>query len=97
MTDFREFLRREARLEILRILAQLPGYRTNNAVLLGALRELGHNPSRDQLRAELQWLAEQGLIAVEELAPAMIATLLGRGADVAEGRATVPGVQRPGA
>lgn len=84
------------RLDILRLLAELPMYRTNSTVLLAALRQLGHNPSRDQLSGELRWLQEQGLIEVSEVAAnTYVATLLGRGADVAEGRATVPGVHRP--
>jgi len=47
------------------------------------------------LRADLAWLAEQGLVTIEEVATVMIATVTRRGGDVAFGRAVVPGVRRP--
>ena len=49
------------------------------------------------MRAELAWLAEQDLLKVEQLDRLQVATLTGRGQDVATGAATVPGVKRPSA
>ena len=63
------------------------------------LDSLGHGVSRDQLLADLAWLAEQGLVACDCLKPGgngcTVATLTPRGLDVALGRAVVPGVKRP--
>lgn len=84
------------RLAILRLLAESPGYALNSSILVDALGALGLAASRDQVRGEIAWLAEQGLATAEELPGGLIvATLTERGADVASGRATVPGVQRP--
>jgi hypothetical protein len=53
--------------------------------------------SRDQVAADLHWLAEQGLLTAEDHEAVLVVTLSERGADVAAGRAIVPGVRRPGA
>lgn len=87
--------RRHLRLTILRILAQAPGYNANDSVLTDACRSLGFGATRDQVRTELQWLAEQGLIAVERLEKLLVATATQRGLDVAHGHAVHEGVKRP--
>jgi len=97
MSKFANFLREDQRLVILRILAEMPAYRANSSVVTSALSQFGHSPSRDQVKTELRWLEEQGLIAVEDMDVVLIASLTERGADVAAGRAMVPGVKKPGA
>ncbi|GAA5784689.1 VpaChn25_0724 family phage protein [Chitiniphilus shinanonensis] len=97
MSNFAEFLRQDMRLVILRLLAEMPSYRANSSVLTMGLEQLGHSPSRDQVRTELHWLAEQGLLAIDDVGPVLVATLAERGADVASGRVIVPGIKRPGA
>lgn len=91
-----------ARLAVLQVLAEAAEYRHNEHVIRGALEALGLSPSADALRAHLAWLEQQGLVAVECLAPPRgggpdlrIGRLTERGADVAAGRARVPGVARP--
>lgn len=96
-TPFAAFLAEDRRLVILRVLAELPAYRTNSYLLQTLLRQWGHEPSADQVKTDLAWLAEQQLVTVEVVESVHIATLTARGADVAAGRATVPGVKRPGA
>jgi hypothetical protein len=59
------------------------------------LPEVGLTPTRDQIKTELAWLAEQQLVTSEDHAGLVVATLTERGLDVAEGRTVVPGVQRP--
>lgn len=87
---------RHLRLAMLRLLAEAPGYALNSSILTDALAALGLSASRDLVRGEIAWLAEQGLATCDELPGGlMIATLTERGGDVAAGRATVPGVQRP--
>jgi hypothetical protein len=93
--DFSQHLRQDQRLVLLRILSELPSYRSNSSVLVGLMEKLGHTMTRDQVKTELRWLAEQGLLAVEEAGSVLVATLNERGQDVAEGRARVDGIARP--
>lgn len=95
--SFSAYLRGDIRLVVLRLLADMPAYRANSSVLTIALDRFGHTASRDQIRTEIQWLAEQGLLTVEDIGAVLVATITERGADVARGRAQVPGVARPGA
>lgn len=97
MGDFAEYLREDMRLVILRLLGEMPAYKANSSVLVAGLDRLGHSPTRDQVKTELNWLAEQGLVKCEDLGPVVVATLTERGSDVARGRASVPGVKKPGA
>ena len=97
MSDFKTIIREDMRLVILRLLAEMPAYRSNSSVLLAGLENFGHAPTRDTVKTEVQWLAEQDLVTVENVGPVVVATLTERGGDVAKGRAVVPGVKRPGA
>lgn len=92
---YADFLRKDMRLVLLRILVEMPGYRANSSVLSTMLNQLGHAPTRDQVKTELRWLAEQGLITVDEVVSVLVCTLAERGQDVAEGRAVVDGVAKP--
>ena len=85
----------DLRLVVLRLLGEASGYRANESLLIALLENWGHVVSRDKVRAELAWLAEQGLVTVEEIGGVMIATLTDRGGDAARGAATIPGVRRP--
>lgn len=96
-TSFASFLAEDRRLVILRVLADMPAYRTNSFLLTTLLGKFGHEPSADQVKGDLAWLQEQQLLSVEVVESVHIATLTTRGADVAAGRAVVPGVKRPGA
>jgi len=93
---FAERLIEDRRLVILRVLHEQIGYRANSSVLTAALNHFGHSMSRDQVKTELHWLAEQRLLVVDDIGPVIVATLAERGQDVANGRAIVPGVSRPG-
>lgn len=95
MRNFHKFETEHLRLAVLRVLAADSDYAHNELVLSSALAQLGHGVSSDQLRTELAWLAEQGLIEVEEVADIQVARLLRRGEDAARGAARLPGVARP--
>jgi repressor of nif and glnA expression len=95
MKSFHEFVREDQRLVILRVLSDALDYRCNSSVIRALMEKFGHAISRDQVRSELAWLAEQGLVVVEDVGPVVVARLTERGGDVAAGRATVPGVNRP--
>ena len=92
---FDEYLRRDLRLVLLRTLAEMPGYKGNSSVLANLLAEFGHAVARDQVKTELGWLEEQGLVTLEPVGSVLVATLSGRGQDVADGRAVVDSVAKP--
>ena len=83
------------RLTILRLLEEDPNYTMNESMLTDMVPEFGFTQSRDQVRSELAWLREQGLVKYDSNPVIIIATLTERGEDVALGRTTVPGVKRP--
>lgn len=97
MIPYADYLRHDMRLVILRLLVEMPGYRANSSVLNTALDNFGHTASRDQIKTELQWLAEQGAVSLADIGPVLVATLTERGQDIAAGRTRVPGIKRPGA
>lgn len=97
MKTFAERLLEDQRLVLLRILADLPAYKANSSVLTLAMDSFGHTVSRDYVRGQIAWLAEQRLVAIDDLGPVLLATLTERGLDVARGAVIVPGVARPGA
>lgn len=96
---YAKYLSEDRRLLILRLLSEMPTYKANSSVLYTALAAWGHEPSRDQVKTELRWLAEQGLIGLDDIggSDVLLATLTARGQDVAAGRSFVDGVKRPGA
>ena len=83
------------RLILLRAMEEAPGYSLNESILHTVVGRFGHNVSRDVIKTELSWLREQGLISTEEVVGYYVATLTTRGADVATGRSSIPGVERP--
>lgn len=94
-----EILAADRRLCVLRFLAEDRDYTLNESLIQDTLSLVGHAVSRDAVRTELAWLKEQGLVTTQQemlgSKPLVIATLTERGADVAAGRAEVPGVKRP--
>ena len=90
----KELLDADQRLVMLRSLIDAGG-EANESILQDCLDVFGHRVSRDQVRTHISWLAEQGLVAIENVGSYMVANLTGRGQDVAEGRSTVPGVKKP--
>lgn len=94
--DYADHFSKHVRIAILRVLAAAPAWRANSSILHSATDSLGLTATRDQIRGELAWLAEQRLVTtVDHAGGLVVATLTERGVDVAEGRTVVPGVQRP--
>jgi Fe2+ or Zn2+ uptake regulation protein len=85
----------DRRLSVLLLLEASPGGVGNEALLHVALPDFGHTPSLDQVRGDLAWLAEQGLVTTRDTHGLLVAGITGRGQDVAQGRAVVPGVKKP--
>ena len=93
--NFAEHQRTDRRLVILRCLEGAVQYRAPSPLIGRFLDQFGHTVSTDVLTADLAWLREQGLAEAVETGGITVATLTARGLDVAQGRATVPGVARP--
>jgi len=93
--QYADFLREDQRLVMLRILSELPQYSSNSSVMANLLGRYGHHPSRDQVKGDLTWLGEQGLLTIDDIGSVLVVTLTERGGEVAEGRASVPGVSKP--
>lgn len=88
-------LTEDQRLVILRSLTEFNG-ELGESVLQDILDDYGHKVSRDAVHTQMAWLAEQGLVRLRTLVNGyFIAELTRRGQDVAEGRASVPGVKKP--
>ena len=92
--DYRDALREDQRLLILRHLAQTDDYTAHEHLIRSALVAYGHRISSDAVRGHLAWLDEQGLVVVlgEDV---KVARLTQRGEDVASGAARAPGIARP--
>lgn len=94
--SFQNALEQDRRLSILLVLHQTPGYSANAFLVRDAVDQIfGHSASADQIRADIAWLAEVSLVIQRQTGDVLLATLTGRGADVATGRSTVPGVKKP--
>jgi len=95
--QFSERMRAGTRLVILKVLRGMPQYTGHEYRVAGVMEsDQGEPISRDQMRSELAWLEEQGLLLCQKTPQGLwVATLTARGDDVACGRAEVPGVARP--
>lgn len=93
--SFERTVREHLRITILRLLFEDPNYTLNDSMITDLTEEYGFTPSRDKVRTELAWLKEQDLVSFEPDPNIVIAALTERGADVAQGRVTVPGIKRP--
>ena len=93
--SFSEVVAEDQRLLLLQALEEDPDYSHNEHVLRSLLAAMGHHTSRDSVRTQLAWLAEQGLVELMDAAGTQIAKLTARGEDVALGNARAPGVARP--
>jgi hypothetical protein len=92
---FADYLRKDLRLVILRILNEMPAYRANSSVIANVLHQFGHSATRDQVKGELRWLCEMDCLSVEEAGQVLVATLKDRGQSAAEGRVVIDGIARP--
>lgn len=93
--EYQQLITENQRLAVLKFLRDDNDYTQNTSILQDALTAIGLDISRDKLETEVNWLAEQGLVEIEHYRTVTVVKLTGRGLDVAEGRALVPGVKRP--
>lgn len=95
--SMQEVMNEHERLAILLALAAMPGYSTNDSIVQEVCARYGNDMSRDKVKTQLSWLQEQGCVTTEPVGRYVKASLTERGQDVAEGRARIPGIKRPGA
>ena len=92
-----DVLNEHERIAILRTLNAMSGYSTNDSIIQESCTQFGIDMSRDRVKSQLAWLEEQGAVSTNPVGNYVVAELTARGQDVAEGRARMPGVKRPGA
>jgi hypothetical protein len=85
----------DRRLVLLKALENAAQYRTNAFLLRRFAESVGHTVGGDRIETDLAWLAEQGLVGLEQAQGVTVATITARGLDVATGRTRVPGVAVP--
>lgn len=95
MHSFAEHRREARRLAVLKVLAQMPAYEAGQHLIYQALPAEGVPSSADEVAADLDWLAEVGLVSVQRIDAVRLARITQRGLDVAAGRAHATGVARP--
>ena len=94
--SYAEYIAEDRRLAILRFLEESAEYEANESMLAPVLRDIGHVVSRDQVRTDLAWLKEQGLVTLTDFRDVLrVAKLTERGLETAAGIVITPGVKRP--
>jgi hypothetical protein len=93
--DYASHFTAHLRITILKLLAG-SGYQLNSSLLCDGCDGMGLTVTRDRIKTELAWLAEQQLVTNTVLDHMIIGRLTERGLDVAQGRVAVPGVKTPG-
>lgn len=95
MTDYKEFLARQRRLCLLRVLAEVNGT-ANDSVLHTTLEAFGfRRHARDVIHDDIRFLKANGLVTDEWVRSVLIVHITKRGVDVAEGREEVEGIEKP--
>jgi hypothetical protein len=89
-------IEQEARLVILRTLAEQPDQRLNSSLLQSDLADRwAINRSRDWVHLQISALSELGGVTVLDMGSVRVASLTARGLDHVERRVVLPGVKRP--
>lgn len=100
MADHKEVfmkLREEnRRLALCRFLAEEPDYSLNTSLLEEALDMIGLGDSRDVIHADGAWLANVGVVTVDNIGPVRVLRLTTTGLDVVQGKLRIDGIKRPG-
>jgi hypothetical protein len=96
MPDYIDFLARDRRLVILKILRGVHERRANQFVLRSALKSMGYDELVSTVSNDIQFLRKQGLVLIEELEPdLLLSTLTDLGDQVARGIVRMAGVAVP--
>ena len=93
--DMARLIREQARLIILKALADQTHETLNSDFLLLELQRFGIRKDRAWLHEELRWLDEMGALIVTEAGSLLVATLPAKGARHLSREIAIEGVQRP--
>jgi hypothetical protein len=89
------FIRRDARLIMLRELDKQANYSLNETHLRDVLETFGITKSREWVRDELRWLEDMGAVTCAVMGSVMVATATTKGIDHVARRTVIEGVNRP--
>lgn len=95
MTDYARILREEARLIILKALAEQPNERLSSSLLVEVLATYGIHKERGWVHDELAWLADRDAITVTEAGSVKIAQLSEKGKRHVDRHWVIEGIKRP--
>ncbi|MHB9021316.1 MAG: VpaChn25_0724 family phage protein [Halothiobacillus sp.] len=95
MKKYAEIIAEDRRLVLLQALNESPDYALRETVLVRLLAGERLAIGTDDLRIELRWLADRGLVDVEYHDEVQAARITVRGIDVANGHMQVEGIARP--
>lgn len=93
--DMDQLIREQARLIILKALAEQIAETLNSDLLLHKLEVFGIRKTREWVHAELRWLAEMGTITLAEAGSILVATLAARGQQHLDRIVAIEGIKRP--
>ena len=93
--DLAQLIREQARLIVLKALADQVAETLNSDFLVLELQRFGIRKDRDWLHDELRWLADMGAIMVVPAGSLLVATLTAKGARHLSREIAIEGVQRP--
>jgi len=95
MKTYEETVTEDARLVILRALAEQTDGRLNETIIVAALDSFGHRRSREWTRTQLNKLAELGAVTLTDAGSISIASLTRAGQDHVERRSFIAGIKSP--
>ena len=95
MVDYLQALTADARLVILKSLAQQTDGRLNETILVQLLDTFGHRHNRDWVRTQLRALADVGAVVNTEAGTVWVAEITRAGIDHVDRRIVIEGVARP--
>ncbi len=93
--DMETLIREQARLIVLKALAQQVDETLNSDLLIHELRPFGIRKSREWVHDELAWLREMGAVSIVVAGSVMVATLTEKGHRHLDREIAIDGVQRP--
>ena len=95
MTDYARLVREEARLVILKALAEQVNETLSSSLIVAALETFGIYKERSWVHDELAWLADAGAITVSDASTVKIAVLAEKGRRHLDRHVAIEGVKRP--
>lgn len=92
---FEDHLIEDARLVMVRELAEQNDGRLNESLLATVLQVYGHTRSRDWVRTQIRKLEELGAVSVTEIGNILVAQITRAGIEHIERRSVIEGIKRP--